>query len=220
MPDTKNTFNSIAKVYDRINNIISLGKHKKWKKDFVTKSNMNGKILDIATGTGDIIRLIKEKYPVSECYGLDPSQNMLKIAKEKSQNINFLKGYAENIPFENKMFDYVTISFGIRNTKSIEKSLEEIHRVLKDNKYLYIMEFSRNENPIMKLITNIYLFLFIPLVGLLFGKFKEYFYLSSSINKFYTPKEFNELLSKNNFKVLEIKSFNLGIVTIYTAAKI
>ena len=64
MPDTKNTFNSIAKVYDRINNIISLGKHKKWKKDFVTKSNMNGKILDIATGTGDIIRLIKKKLKI------------------------------------------------------------------------------------------------------------------------------------------------------------
>ena len=220
MPDTKDTFNSIATVYDKINDIISLGRHKDWKSFFISNADFDGKILDIATGTGDIISSIKKIYPNTDCYGIDPSKNMLSIAKQKNIGINFIEAYSEELPFPENSFDFITISFGIRNTLSIDKSLKEIHRVLKKKQNLLVMEFSKNENFFLKILTNLYLFLIIPIVGLVYGKFKEYFYLSKSISNFYTPKEFKKLLESNFFLVDSVKSFNFGLVTIYKARKI
>lgn len=220
MPDTKDTFNSIATVYDKINDIISLGRHKDWKSFFISNTDFDGKILDIATGTGDIISSIKKIYPNTDCYGIDPSKNMLSIAKQKNIGINFIEAYSEELPFPENSFDFITISFGIRNTLSIDKSLKEIHRVLKKKQNLLVMEFSRNENFFLKILTNLYLFLIIPIVGLIYGKFKEYFYLSKSISNFYTPKEFKKLLETNFFLVDSVQSFNFGLVTIYKAKKL
>ena len=220
MPDTKDTFNSIATVYDKINDIISLGRHKDWKSFFISKADFDGKILDIATGTGDIISSIKKIYPNTDCYGIDPSKNMLSIARQKNIGINFIEAYSEELPFPENSFDFITISFGIRNTLSIDKSLKEIHRVLKKKQNLLVMEFSKNENFFLKILTNLYLFLIIPIVGLVYGKFKEYFYLSKSISNFYTPKEFKKLLETNFFLVDSVQSFNFGLVTIYKAKKL
>lgn len=220
MPDTKDTFNSIATVYDKINDIISLGRHKDWKSFFISNADFDGKILDIATGTGDIISSIKKIYPNTDCYGIDPSKNMLSIAKQKNIGINFIEAYSEELPFPENSFDFITISFGIRNTLSIDKSLKEIHRVLKKKQNLLVMEFSKNENFFLKILTNLYLFLIIPIVGLVYGKFKEYFYLSKSISNFYTPNEFKKLLETNFFLVDSVQSFNFGLVTIYKARKL
>ena len=93
MPNTKDTFNSIASVYDKINNIISLGRHKNWKSFFISNANFEGKILDIATGTGDIISSIKKIYPNTNCYGIDPSKNMLYIAKQKNNRKDILRNF-------------------------------------------------------------------------------------------------------------------------------
>ena len=220
MPDTKDTFNYIATVYDKINDIISLGRHKDWKSFFISNADFDGKILDIATGTGDIISSIKKIYPNTDCYGIDPSKNMLSIARQKNIGINFIEAYSEELPFPENSFDFITISFGIRNTLSIDKSLKEIHRVLKKKQNLLVMEFSKNENFFLKILTNLYLFLIIPIVGLVYGKFKEYFYLSKSISNFYTPNEFKKLLETNFFLVDSVQSFNFGLVTIYKARKI
>ena len=220
MPDTKDTFNSIATVYDKINDIISLGRHKDWKSFFISNADFDGKILDIATGTGDIISSIKKIYQNTDCYGIDPSKNMLSIARQKNIGINFIEAYSEELPFPENSFDFITISFGIRNTLSIDKSLKEIHRVLKKKQNLLVMEFSKNENFFLKILTNLYLFLIIPIVGLVYGKFKEYFYLSKSISNFYTPNEFKKLLETNFFLVDSVQSFNFGLVTIYKARKI
>ena len=220
MPDTKDTFNSIATVYDKINDIISLGRHKDWKSFFISNADFDGKILDIATGTGDIISSIKKIYPNTDCYGIDPSKNMLSIARQKNIGINFIEAYSEELPFPENSFDFITISFGIRNTLCIDKSLKEIHRVLKKKQNLLVMEFSKNENFFLKILTNLYLFLIIPIVGLVYGKFKEYFYLSKSISNFYTPNEFKKLLETNFFLVDSVQSFNFGLVTIYKARKL
>ena len=145
---------------------------------------------------------------------------MLSIARQKNIGINFIEAYSEELPFPENSFDFITISFGIRNTLSIDKSLKEIHRVLKKKQNLLVMEFSKNENFFLKILTNLYLFLIIPIVGLVYGKFKEYFYLSKSISNFYTPNEFKKLLETNFFLVDSVQSFNFGLVTIYKARKI
>ena len=221
MPDTRNTFNSISTVYNLINNIISLGNHKKWKKRLVLGHPIKGNVLDIATGTGDIIYLIEEYWKDSSLYAIDPSNKMLEIAIKKNfkKNINFSENYCEDLNFNNNFFDFITISFGIRNTKSIGIALSECKRVMKKGATLKIMEFSKSENIFLSFLTTTYLYLIIPFIGLLFGKFKEYFYLSSSISNFYTPKQFKEILLENGFQIKEVDTFNLGLVTIYTTTK-
>ena len=221
MPDTIKTFNSISRVYNLINNIISLGKHKKWKKRLVLGHPIKGNVLDIATGTGDIIYLIEEYWKESTLYATDPSNKMLDVAIKKNvkRNVIFSENYCEDLHFNNNFFDFVTISFGIRNTKSINNALAECKRVMKKGATLKIMEFSKSENIFLSLLTTTYLFLIIPFIGLLFGKFKEYYYLSSSISNFYTPKQFEEILLDSGFRIKEIDTFNLGLVTIYTATK-
>ncbi len=221
MPDTRNTFNSISSVYNLINNIISLRNHKKWKKRFVLGHPIKGNVLDIATGTGDIIYLIEEYWKDSTLYAIDPSNKMLEIAIKKNfkKNINFSEHYCEDLNFNNNFFDFITISFGIRNTKSISIALSECKRVMKKGATLKIMEFSKSENIFLSFLTTTYLYLIIPFIGLLFGKFKEYFYLSSSISNFYTPKQFKEILLENGFQIKEVDTFNLGLVTIYTTTK-
>ncbi len=159
MPDTKETFDSISNNYDIVNELISFGLHKKWKSDFVKLRKFSGNVIDIATGTGDIAIKIKGKYPNVAITGYDPSNNMLNLARKKNINedINFMQGFCEDMPFDNEFFDFATITFGIRNTKSVNESLTEIRRVLKKNGILMIMEFSKNETIIIKQLYKIYL---------------------------------------------------------------
>ena len=221
MPDTKKTFDSISSNYDIVNELISFGLHKKWKSDFVKLRKFSGNVIDIATGTGDIAIKIKGKYPNVAITGYDPSNNMLNLARKKNthKDINFLQGFCEDMPFENEFFDFATITFGIRNTKSVNESLTEIRRVLKKNGILMIMEFSKNETIIIKQLYKIYLHWIIPFVGLLFSKFNEYKYLADSIEGFYSKDEMNKILEFNHFKVMENVQYNFGLVTVYIVMK-
>ena len=221
MPDTKKTFDSISKNYDLINQLISFGLHKKWKKDFVNLINFHGDVVDLATGTGDIAISIKEKFPDVKVVGYDPSSRMLEIAKNKNSNktILFKNGFCENMAFSDSSFNFATITFGIRNTKSIPKSLSEIRRILKENGVLMIMEFSKSDNFVIKNLYNMYLNYIIPIIGLLFSKYDEYKYLATSIESFYSKDEMNEILSKNGFTVDRNVQYNFGLVTIYIVTK-
>lgn len=222
MPDTKKTFDSISKNYDLINKIISFGMHKKWKSDFIKLSSFKGNIIDIATGTGDIAIEIKKRFPDVNVIGYDPSNEMLNIAKQKNsaKNIKFIQGFCESMPFDSESFDFTTITFGIRNTKSVNESLREINRILKKNGLLMIMEFSKSENLIIKSFYNIYLNYIIPFIGSLFSKYDEYKYLAESIEGFYSMSEMNEILKVNGFKVERNMQYNFGLVTVYIAIKI
>ncbi len=221
MPDTKKIFDSISQNYDLINKIISFGLHKRWKSDFIKLSDLTGSIIDLATGTGDIAIEMKKKFPDTKIVGYDPSKKMLDIAKTKdsSSDIDFIQGFCEDMPFEDSSFNFATITFGIRNTKSINKSLKEIHRILKGNGTLMIMEFSKTQNFIIENLYNVYLNYIIPFIGRLFSKYSEYKYLATSIEGFYTKDEMNEILRNNNFKVIKNVEYNFGLVTIYIAVK-
>tara|TARA_Y100001970_G_C14254437_1_gene874176 strand:+ start:7118 stop:7786 length:669 start_codon:yes stop_codon:yes gene_type:complete len=222
MPDTKQTFDSISRNYDLVNKIISFGLHKRWKSNFIKLSHFTGSVIDIATGTGDIAIEIKRKFPNTKIVGYDPSKNMLNIAKTKdsSKDIDFIEGFCEDMPFDNSSFNFATITFGIRNTKSINKSLKEIHRILKGNGTLMIMEFSKSQNFIIKNLYNVYLNYIIPFVGRIFSKYPEYKYLATSIESFYTKNEMNGILRNNGFKVIKNVEYNFGLVTVYIAAKV
>lgn len=229
-------FDHISKRYDIINQILSFGIDSLWRKkavcllsEYTTKKYNKKKeknILDLATGTGDLAILLSKKFTDSTIIGLDPSEKMLKIAKEKIKNnllikkIKMIKGYSQNIPFKNEKFDIVTIAFGIRNFQYINCSIKEIHRVLKPSGILEILEFSIPENFLLKNIYYIYSHFILSKIGnLISGSKFAYDYLEKSIKLFYQQNKINDFLKYHKFDIINIQKLTFGIATIYLSRK-
>jgi demethylmenaquinone methyltransferase/2-methoxy-6-polyprenyl-1,4-benzoquinol methylase len=130
------TFEAIAKQYDRMNDLISFGQHRKWKKDVVDSLSGNNQkgILDVCCGTGDLTRLLAVKYSPIKITGLDYSPAMLEVAENNRQkagldNIDFIQGNAMALPFEDNSFSHSVISFGLRNCRDYGKVIKEMRRV-------------------------------------------------------------------------------------------
>ena len=191
----KNIFESISSEYDFMNDLMTFKNHSKWKKEIaeIAKYSSPKKILDVATGTGDIaINLSKIKD--SKIEGVDVSGNMLKIARKKIDelkidNIVLKTCEAENLVFEDNHFDIVSIGYGVRNFSNLEKGLSESYRVLKKDGKLIILETSIPENLIIKFLYTIITSIYIPLIAFIFsGKTEAYLYLLDSTKKF-PPKK-------------------------------
>ena len=218
-------FNSIYQEYDLINNLITFGLHKNWKKQVVdiSKSLNPKRILDVATGTADIaIALTKIKN--CEIIGMDLSSNMLDIGNKKikelglQQSITLELGDVENLDYNDNYFDVVTVGYGVRNFENLKKSLDEIYRVLKKNGTLIILETSVPKNKIIKLFYNFFTKFYVKLIGLLLSKnFEAYSYLQKSASNFPHGHEFINILNKSKFTNIsqDIKLF--GASTIYVA---
>jgi len=219
-------FREVFDKYDLMNDLMSLGIHRLWKKTFINWLNpqINTKLIDAASGTGDIAKLFLDKvdFMGSVCC-LDENEDMLQISKKKFSKKNNVKWYcnnAEKLPFDKDHFDYYTISFGIRNINNINKALSEAFRVLKPGGRLLCLEFSKVDNEILNKFYQFYS-KSIPKIGkLIVGKSKPYEYLIDSIKEFYSQKELLELLKKNNFTNVSYRNLSGGIVAIHSAWKI
>ncbi len=172
-------FNSISNAYDIVNKILFFGLHSIWRKKVVKLliDNKPTKILDIATGTGDLaIDLLETK--ATEIIGVDISEDMLKIAHNKVNNRNLKDiiqikiGDAENLNFQDNYFDAITCSFGVRNFDNLNKALNEINRTLKPNGTFVVLETSNPENFPFKQVHRLYIKNIVPFVGRLFSKDK------------------------------------------------
>ena len=223
----KEMFDSISKEYDFINNLITFGFHKKWKKEIVeiSKKIKPKKILDLATGTADIAI---ELSTIENCkiIAVDPSSKMLKIGERKIQKYNtksniFLEeGNAENLKYSDGIFDIVTIGYGVRNFTNLNNSLNEIYRVLKKDGLLIILETSLPTNPLMSFFYNIHTKIYVRLIGKMFSNNSNaYQYLESSAKIFPYGEEFKKILRDANFKdiIEEVKLF--GASTLYISKK-
>ena len=148
----KDVFDKVFKKYDLMNDLMSLGIHRIWKKDFVTMMNPSNKkkLIDVACGTGDIAKLyIEATNKNSSILCIDQNINMIKECKKnlkKYKNIKWKVSNAEKLNVPDNSFDFYTISFGLRNTKNINKSLKEAYRVLKKGGNFMCLEFSKIEN--------------------------------------------------------------------------
>jgi demethylmenaquinone methyltransferase/2-methoxy-6-polyprenyl-1,4-benzoquinol methylase len=183
-------FDNIAPKYDLLNHVLSMKIDVLWRNKLVKwmKNDNPQEVLDVATGTGDLA--IIEKGTGSKVVGLDLSQQMLnvgviKIKKLKLDGkISMQKGDAENLPFEDNRFDAVSVAFGVRNFENLTKGLAELRRVVKDNKSVYILEFSKVEG----FMGPLYMFYFkniLPAIGRLVSKDnRAYTYLPDSVNAF------------------------------------
>ena len=219
-------FNSVFDKYDTMNDLMSLGIHRLWKRDFLNwlSPQKNTTLLDVACGTGDIAKLyLKKTLNSGKVYCLDSNENMINTGKNKLKdfnNIHWFNGFAEKLPFKNNFFDYYTISFGIRNVKNIDNTLIEAKRVLKHGGRFMCLEFSKIENEILNKIYSIYS-KSIPKVGhMIVGNSKPYEYLINSIKQFYSQEEFLNKLKKHNFYNLEYRNLSGGIAAIYSGWKI
>ncbi|MEG2079122.1 demethylmenaquinone methyltransferase / 2-methoxy-6-polyprenyl-1,4-benzoquinol methylase [Chryseobacterium piscicola] len=219
-------FDNIAPKYDLLNHVLSMKIDVLWRNTLVNwmKKDAPYEVLDVATGTGDLAIAV-EKGTQAKVVGLDLSQQMLnvgviKIKKLKLDGkISMQKGDAENLPFEDNRFDAVSVAFGVRNFENLNKGLSELRRVVKENKSIYILEFSKVEG----FLAPFYMFYFkniLPAIGRLVSKDnRAYTYLPDSVNAFPFGEKMKQILLNTGFKKVEYKKLSLGIATIYKATK-
>ena len=219
-------FEDVFDKYDLMNDVMSLGIHRLWKKNLIYWLNpqKNTKLIDVASGTGDIAKLYLEKinYKGHVCC-VDENKNILKLNKEKFEKNSSVKWYcnnAEKLPFKNNYFDYYTISFGIRNVENINYALKEAHRVLKPGGRFLCLEFSKVKNEFLNKFYKIYS-KSIPQIGkFIIGKSEPYEYLINSIEEFYSQDEFFNKIKNHNFTNVSYRNLSGGIVAIHSAWKI
>ena len=219
-------FSQVYKKYDLMNDIMSLGVHRVWKEKFIDWMNPqpNTKLIDVASGTGDIANLFFTRSDgTGEVICVEPNKEMLsrgKIKLKKYKSVKWINSSAESIPIEGNTFDYYSISYGIRNVSDINKVLKEAFRVLKPGGRFMCLEFSKIDNEILNFLYKQYSKT-IPYIGkFIVGSDKPYKYLIDSINKFYNQKELSKLIKNNGFSNVEFRNVSNGISAIHSGWKI
>ncbi len=222
-------FDKIARRYDLLNRLLSLGMDISWRNRLkaLCPKQKNLKVLDLASGTADvIITLVEGNENIEEALGIDPAVKMLDVGREKierlglSSRIRLQEGDAQNLELDDNRFDVVTIAFGIRNVPDMRRGLLEMYRVTKQGGQVMILEFSKPSNPILAAGHWLYLSTIVPCVGFLFsGNIKAYQYLSQTIQSFPYGDRFCKIL--NQFGFINVRAYPLlgGVATIYVAQK-
>ncbi len=219
-------FSEVHKKYDLMNDLMSFGVHRIWKEKFIEWINPQPytKLIDVASGTGDIAKLFLKKYKNKiEITCVEPNMSMLKEGKNKLKKfdtIEWINANAEKIPLENDTFDYYTISYGIRNVTDINAALKEAFRVLKPGGRFMCLEFSKINNEFLNFFYKEYS-KNIPKIGkFIVGSAEPYKYLVESIEKFYNQDQLASLILKNGFSKVEYRNISGGISAIHSGWKI
>ena len=219
-------FSEVYNKYDLMNDIMSLGIHRVWKDKFIDWMNpsRNSSLIDVASGTGDIAKLFSLRNKnLSKVTCIEPNEDMFKKGKSNLlnfSNINWINDSAENLPVEDNMYDFYSISYGIRNVSDIDKTLKEAFRVLKPGGRFMCLEFSKIDNELLNLLYKNYSKT-IPILGkYIIGSSKPYEYLINSIDTFYNQEQLLELITKNGFTQVEYRNLSSGISAIHSGWKI
>ena len=218
--DVSKMFDDVANRYDFLNDLLSLGRTKAWRRAVTSiiapKPGM--KILDIAAGTGSSSRPLVDKGAVVTA--LDFSQGMIEQGRKQNKNINFVQGDALKLPFEDNSFEVTTISFGLRNTSNTEIPLKEALRVTKDGGRIVVAEFSHPVNPIFKKIYLNYLMKALPVIVKKISKNPDaYIYLAESIRAWPDQAELASIMRDSGFKSVAWQDLTFGIVAVHIGYK-
>jgi len=221
-------FNKIAGKYDFLNHFLSLGIDKTWRKKAIREvASVNPrKILDVATGTGDMAIAAHAAIPQATVTGVDIAAQMLEegrkklVVKELTKSITLELGDSEALPFSTGTYDAVMCAYGVRNFEDLEKGLSEMQRVMREGGKLAILEFSRPSAFPIKQLYTFYFRRILPVLGGMLSKHKTaYTYLPESVNAFPDGREFCDILTKCGFKGAKARPLTLGVTTLYTATK-
>lgn len=217
-------FNSIAYRYDFLNRFLSVGIDVWWRKKAINqlKQQSPQRVLDVATGTGDVAIMTYKMLKPGKITGIDISEGMLEMGRKKiekdglTQQIELKKGDSENIPFEENSFDAITVAFGVRNFQHLDKGMKEMHRVLQPGGKLVVLEFSKSRNVLF----NFYMNTITPVIGKIFSKNKAaYTYLNHSVQAFPEGQTFLNIMHDAGFTQTYLKKLSFGICTIYCGSK-
>tara|TARA_B100000965_G_C19532474_1_gene731774 strand:+ start:19 stop:723 length:705 start_codon:yes stop_codon:yes gene_type:complete len=222
----ESVFNTVFDKYDLMNDLMSFGTHRIWKKELIYMMNPSDKkkLIDVGSGTGDIAQLYSmSTNNSSNILCIDPNKKMITKGKKKLnkyKNIKWKLGSAEKLPVKDDFFDYYTISFGLRNTKNLNKSISEAYRVLKKGGRFFCLEFSKIENSNLNFLYKQYSKI-IPLFGkLIVGDDKPYDYLLKSIDEFVNQYQLIEIMKEKGFEKCNYRNLSGGIVSIHSGWKI
>jgi len=219
-------FHSVAEEYDLMNDAMSFGMHRLWKKMLIELSELSeGSVaLDIASGTADIPRLINKKFKSVSMHVTDINASMLTLGKDRAINENFFHNCSfalasgESLPYQDQTFDLITVGFGLRNFTDKQKGLREMRRVLKADGVLLILEFSKPTNSFFSKVYDWYSFNVIPKLGSLLANDSEsYQYLAESIRMHPDQEALKDMVLDSGFD--DCKFYNLvnGVVAIHQA---
>lgn len=221
-------FEKIYSKYDSMNSIISFQRHKTWRKDVMKRMNvqMGSRALDVCCGTGDWALVMAEEIGAKgEVTGLDFSENMLSIAKQKQrklelEHVDFIQGNAMQLPFQDNSFDYVTIGFGLRNVQDYMTVLKEMYRVVKPGGKVVCLETSQPTIPIYRQLYRFYFQYIMPLLGKLIAKSKqEYAWLNESAKDFPDKNRLKQMFMEAGFTNVQVKSYTGGVAAMHMGEK-
>ena len=222
-------FDNIAPTYDKLNHIMSLNIDRVWRRRVmrIVRRAKAHKIMDVATGTGDLAIAMAKRVDRTQILGVDLSEEMLAVARRKvekqglEERIMLQKGDAENLDMvTSESIDVATVAFGVRNFENIERGLSEIYRTLKPGGKLVVLEFSMPKNRVVRWVYSQYAHRLLPRIGGMISKDKQaYTYLPDSVEEFPSPERFAQILRSVGFKSVKNRSQSFGIAYIYDATK-
>ncbi len=218
-------FDRIAPRYDLVNRVISLGLDQRWRRRVVRSLQLgeHPRVLDVATGTGDLAIAIARGCPGATVVGLDPSANMLAIAHAKlmradlGARVSVVEGDAQALPFKDCEFDAATIAFGIRNVPDRALGLRELARVVRPGGRIAVLELGEPRRGILGAAARFHCRVVVPRLGALLGGKREYRYLQTSVAAFPPPDEFAEIMRGAGLTVAEVAPLTFGACTLFVA---
>ena len=221
-------FDNIAPTYDALNHTLSAGIDRLWRRRAVriVAGRNPRRILDVASGTGDLALALARRMKEAKVTGADISEGMLAIAREKAgraglaDRTEFVAGDAEALDFADGSFDAATVAFGVRNFGDIDAGLREIRRVLRSGGMLTVLELSTPRNRAVGWLYGVYAHRILPWVGGVVSKDRAaYRYLPESVDEFPAPGRFVEMMSEAGFNDCRTRSLTFGVARIYTGVK-
>ena len=222
-------FHSVAAKYDVMNDLMSAGVHRIWKKLTIEQSGARAgmKILDIAGGTGDLtLRFSRIVGPGGRVTLADINDSMLKVGRDKLTdkgaiaNIDFVQANAECLPFPDNHFDIITIAFGLRNVTDKDAALRSMQRVLKPGGKLMVLEFSKTDNPMLSSVYDFYSFNILPKLGqLIAGDADSYQYLAESIRMHPDQETLKSMMIDADLVNCKYQNMTGGVVALHTGIK-
>ncbi len=218
-------FDRIAPRYDLLNRLMSLGMDNAWRARLLDAAGEPKSLLDLATGTGDVVLAAARRWPGAALTGLDPSKEMLALGAAKlekaglSARAPLVEGDAQSLPFEDGRFDAVTMAFGIRNVPDRPKALKEMFRVLAPGGRVAILELGEPADGAFAGAARVFIHNVVPALGRILSSADEYQYLARSIAAFPPAKEFSAMVAAAGFQGVRAERLMLGSVHVFSGTK-